>query len=386
MPARLKIAVVMELDWPYKRHYETFAGIRKYGAEQGNWEFYLGNFPQVDLARGKKFDGIVGRIRPNCLAAAQEAGLPVVNVWIDSPVVDQVPGVQADFHAAGRLAAEHLIVRGLHRLAHIGFKKSLATKLHYQGMLEVAKEHGLSCESFTFPTDFEEKEKSWEQFVRTTIQMQQEWRPPVGVGFSVDELAHATATRFIEGGWRVPEDLALIGTNNELLICNAAEPSLSSIDMADRRCGYEAARLLDQLMRGGKSENKVQYIPPKELVLRGSSDAYAVEDPATLAALRYMAQSLGEKISVPDIAAAVGIGRQALERRFRQQLKRTVNDELIRLRISKMKQLLVETDETVGVISDSVGFGTTANMHVMFKRQTGLSPLRYREKHGQEKF
>ncbi len=173
----------------------------------------------------------------------------------------------------------------------------------------------------------------------------------------------------------------MVGTNNETLICNAGDPSLSSIEMADRRCGYEAARLLDRLMRNPDLPHKIHYLPPQGMVLRRSSDAYAVDDQAVVKALSYMAEHSNRKISVSDIAKSVGIGRQALEQRFRKLLHRTINEELIRIRISNMKRLLVEADKTIGEISDQVGFGTTANMHVMFKRLTGLTPIAYREKH-----
>ena len=384
MALKRKIAVVMELDWPYKRHYEIFAGIEQYAAEQGDWELHLGNFPQLELSRGTKYDGVVGRISKNCMTAANKAKVPLVNVWNDSPVAMQVPGVQIDFKAAGRMAAEHLVIRGLKRLAQIGFINSTVTARHYEGMQEIANEHDLPCEQLLVRRDFAEKEKYWEEFVSDINDIKKRWQRPIGVGFSNDELAHATQSLFIHSGWRIPEDLAIIGVANEPF-CKAATPSISSIDMSDRRCGYEAAQLLDQIMAGVKPPKDNIYIPPRELVLRQSSDSYAVDDHATLTALRFMAQNLGQRISVSDIAAAAGIGRQALERRFRIHLKRTINDELIRLRVSKMKRLLVDNDQTVGEISDLVGFGTTANMHVMFKRLTGVSPITYREKHTVQK-
>jgi LacI family transcriptional regulator len=115
--------------------------------------------------------------------------------------------------------------------------------------------------------------------------------------------------------------------------------------------------------------------------LRRSSDAYAVDDTATSRALAFMSENSHRRISVNDIAKAAGIGRQTLEHRFRKFLNRPINDELIRLRVSKMKRLLVETRLTIDKISDQVGFGTTANMHVMFKRLTSMTPIAYREKH-----
>jgi LacI family transcriptional regulator len=382
MAARRKVAVVMELEWPYKRHYEIFAGIREYAEEHGGWDFEPGNFPQYEIQQGKKFDGIIGRITEDILSAGRKSKIPVVNVKVDTSVLSKVPSVNLDFRLAGRMAAEHLINCGLRRFVSFGFKGSIPSKLHYEGMREVAKEHGCQCKRYVVPSNFSEQERAWKQFFDYTNKAIASWQAPIGVGFSSDELAFAVTTICKSRGWRIPEQMAVIGLNNEVMICNASSPTLSSIDMSDKRCGYEAAQLLDRMMKGEKiSNNTIHLIPPKELILRRSSDAYAVEDVALVHALSYMSENSHTKISVTDIAKAAGIGRQTLEHRFRKQLKRTVNDELIRLRVSRMKRLLVETEQTIGEISDQVGFGTTANMHVMFKRQTDMTPIAYREKH-----
>ena len=382
MPNNKKIAVVMELEWPYKRHYEVFAGIRKYAEERGGWDLDLGNFPQLEIRQGTRYDGIIGRISPECYEVACSAKIPVVNVRVDSPISSIAPGVHPDSKMAGRMAAEHLISIGFKRLAHFGFRKSLSSKLHYEGMLEVCKEHGCKCKRYMVDSSFREQESSWKNFVQYVNKALASWQPPIGVGFSSDELGHAVITICKARGWSIPDQMAGIGVGNEVMICNSSNPTLSSIDMGHRNCGYEAARLLDKLMSGRKTGDElVTRIAPKEVVLRRSSDAYAVEDPALVRALTFMAENSHIKISVTDIAKAAGLGRQTLEHRFRKQLNRTVNDELIRLRISKMKRLLVETEQTIGEISDQVGFGTTANMHVMFKRHTKMTPIAYREKH-----
>lgn len=372
----------MELGWPYKRHYEIFAGIREYADEHGRWEFELGDFPQYEMQNGKKYDGIIGRITEEILTAGRKAKIPVVNIMVDTPVLNKVPSVNFDFKTAGRLAAEHLINRGLKRLVSFGFKGSYASKLHYEGMKELAQEHGYPCKRYVVPPNFSDQERVWKQFYEYTNKVIASWQAPIGVAFSSDELAFSVVTICKARGWSIPDQMAVIAMNNEVMICNASNPTLSSIDMSDKRCGYEAAQLLDRLMKGEKINNDfIQLVPPKELILRRSSDAYAVEDMALSRALAFMAENTHRKISVTDIANAAGLGRQTLEHRFRKQLNRTVNDELIRLRISKMKRLLVETEQTIGEISDQVGFGTTANMHVMFKRFTKMTPLAYRENH-----
>jgi LacI family transcriptional regulator len=123
------------------------------------------------------------------------------------------------------------------------------------------------------------------------------------------------------------------------------------------------------------------FTPPEQLLVRRSSDVFAVSDPKVAEALRFMADFAGKKLSVPIIARHVGLGRQSLERRFRQHVGRAINDELIRLRVEKVKRLLVESDEPIKSISAKAGFGSTVSLHTMFKRHTDLTPQAYREKH-----
>jgi LacI family transcriptional regulator len=152
--------------------------------------------------------------------------------------------------------------------------------------------------------------------------------------------------------------------------------------MGYQECGYEAARLLDRLMQGAPPPTEPLHTPPKELVVRRSSDVFAVSDPQVAQALRYMADHTGDTLSVPSIARSVGLGRQSLERRFNRHVGRTINDELIRLRVERLKRLLVESDQPIKTVSVEAGFGTTVNMYTMFKRHTGMTPKAYRKKHG----
>ena len=372
----------MDLAWPFKRHYEIFAGIRDFAEKHADWTFDLGNFPHYELAHGKRYDGIVGRITKDCMTAAMEARIPVVNVWIDSPVADKLAGVYFDSHATGRMAAEHLIARGFRRLAYFGFNGSADAKRQYEGMREVAREHDYPIARYWTYTGFTEKADKWARFVAYIKQVQDGWEAPLGMLLQVDELCHAVSTICRSGGWQIPVQLALMGCGNEPSICNATVPSLSSIDRGDRRIGYEAAHLLNTCMRGGKPPVESLMIPPQEVMVRGSTDCHAVSDMRVARALSHMARQSAAKLSVPVIARFVGVGRQTLERAFQVHLGHSINEELIRLRVANLQRLLVESDKSVKEISARVGFGTTANMFPLFKRLTGITPKQYREKHG----
>ena len=156
-------------------------------------------------------------------------------------------------------------------------------------------------------------------------------------------------------------------------------PSLSSIDMGFAQNGFEAARLLDLLMRGEEIPSYVVRMPPKQLVVRASSDAYAVRDPIVAQALSYMADNCTHAIGVEDIVSHVPLGRNALERRFRKATDRSLNEELIRLRLEVAKRLLVESDRPVSSIYPDAGFGTLSNMYRAFNKNLGMTPAEYRQ-------
>lgn len=382
MPRSFHVAVVIDLNWPFRRHYEVLAGIRDFAEKQTNWTFDLGNFPQYELAQGKSYDGIVGRVTKECHAAARKAGIPVVNVWSNSPVAKRVPGVYCDSRAVGKMAAEHLIERGFRSLACFGYLASAESKLQYHGMCDVARKHGYRCAWYATNPSFSDTAANWANFVAYVKRIQKSWEAPLGIAFALDQLCHSVLTICRAEGWKIPEELALIGCGDDQLICNASDPALSSIDLAAWDCGQEAARVLNDIMCGRKPPASPVMIQPKKLLVRKSTDSYAVSDQRVARALGFMLKQSSDSLSVQDIAQFTGVGRQTLERGFQAHLGRTINEELIRMRISKLKQLLVETEESIKELSIRVGFGTTASMFPMFKRHTGITPMEYREKHG----
>ncbi len=371
----------MELNWPVPRNYNVLAGIHDHARHHGDWRVELTDYPEHHLAEGRRFDGIVGRIGPDCYRAAKAASIPMVNVWVGSVVYPRVPGVYLDLHEAGRMSAQHLIARGFRRLVHIGYRADRGSKQHYLGMWQVAREHGHPCQRHLISRKFDENLQHWNRFSQSIERGLDQWEAPVGIGVMGDMVARGVASIAQSKGWRIPEQLALVGLGNNPLVCNTVDPTLSCIDRGDHQNGFEAARLLDRLIDGHPPPPEPLFTPPKELVVRRSSDVFAVNDPKVAQALRFMADQARGPISVPQIAQAVDLGRQTLERRFKRHVGRTVNEELIRLRVETLKRLLVESDEPVKTLGASAGFGTSVSMHTAFKRHTGMTPIAYRKKH-----
>jgi LacI family transcriptional regulator len=374
-----RIAVAIELDWPVRQSYDAIQGIQRFADDAGDWELDIGPFPEVRLRTGRRYDGIVGRITPAMLDAARAANIPIVNMWLNSPVAGKMPNVQVDPHAAGRIAAEHLYARGLRRFVHVGSRRQAATRTHYEGVAAVAKELGCPLQRLRISADFESAPLKWERFAQRLHKAAGNWQTPIGVTTTQDSSARAMIMELQLLGLEVPHDVAVVGCQNHETYCAHLFPTLSSVDYGYVRNGYEAGRLLAGLMRGEAPPTEVVRVSPKELVVRDSSDFFAVNDVRVAEALRFMAEHSAESISVTKVAQAAGISQQSLNKLFHHHVGHTVNTELIRLRVEHFKRLLVGSDESAKKLYALSGFGTESLAYHTFKRLTGQTPAQYRE-------
>ena len=201
---------------------------------------------------------------------------------------------------------------------------------------------------------------------------------PVGIMVTSDDQAARLMNACDEIGVGVPEEVAVLGCDNDPMVCEYSPVPLSSVDSDWDRIGYEGARLLDQLMDGDAAPTEHILIPPKGIVTRQSTDILAVPDPNIARALRFIWEHFAETIGTSAVAAAVGLNRRKLERDFLLHLHRTVNDEITRVRMDYAKKLLKETVMRTDEIADKVGFASAASFSNTFIRLNGIRPGAYR--------
>ena len=179
-------------------------------------------------------------------------------------------------------------------------------------------------------------------------------------------------------GLHVPGDIALVTGDNEPTICHYPEPSLTSIDFGYDRIGYEAARMMDDLLAGVEPPSVPIMLPPRQLVVRHSSDFLYVDEPVVTRAMQYIASHVRDPITVDDVADAVGVSRRTLENRFNSHLSRSVASEMRRVRIEHAKRLLAGRELSIAGIARVAGFSSNAQMSRVFQRELGVTPREYR--------
>ena len=267
---------MLEMKWPYKRHVGVFAGTQSYAEERG-WDSIIDEHAGDTLpARRSKnipYDGVIGRATRKLAERAKRLGIPVVNVWFTSPVRNQLPGVFADFDASGKMRAEHLLTRGLNRFAAMSCEDRGA-KVEVAAFRQVVQESGYPCHVINLPLDPTRTYATQQKSEARIEEWMNQWQLPIGIFVYSDDVGRIVAQMIRHRGWRVPEDVAIITGANEEKICEHPRPSLTSVELGYERIGYQAAQLLDKLMRdkGRKSTKAVTpehiLVPPHALVVR----------------------------------------------------------------------------------------------------------------------
>jgi LacI family transcriptional regulator len=186
-------------------------------------------------------------------------------------------------------------------------------------------------------------------------------------------------------GVAVPEEAAVVGVDNEELVCLVAYPPLSSVIPDAYRIGYEAAELLDLMMKGGRATELLRTIPPLNVAVRQSSDVTAIANPCLANAMRFIREHACDGIGVDDVLDHLAVSRSVLQRLFRKQFDRTILDCITGVRIARVKQLLTETDLPLTIIARRAGFNYMEYLSNTFRRQTGRTPSAFRREFAREK-
>ncbi len=321
---------------------------------------------------------MIARATKKLAQRAARLGVPVVNVWRNSAVADELPGVFPDLVAAGRLCAEHLLVRGFQHFARLT-TSTVGHQLETKAFRSTLAEAGYPCSIATVSLSAAKTLLQWRKTEQAVAAWMEDWQPPIGVFVAGEAVGRLVAQMCRSRGLRVPIDVAIVAGWNEETLCEQPHPSLTSIELGFERVGHEAARLLDRLMTGKTPPRRTIVLPPQGLVVRESTDFYAVEDEVVAAALAFIAANSHRPIGRDDVAKAVGVELRTLQNRFRKYLDRPIATEIRRVRIERAKRELAQSKRSMSEIARDVGFGKAMRMYEVFRRELGVTPSEYRQ-------
>jgi LacI family transcriptional regulator len=289
------------------------------------------------------------------------------------------PTVTADLHAAARLAAEHLLDQGFR---HFGYFAPLGlsyVEIHYKSFVERLDEAGLGCSLFPARRG-KSPGAAWEKRQADLRHWLEELPKPVAVLTWTSDRGREVLYACRALGLSVPEQVAVMGGDEDSLLCETCNPPLSGVALTSERIGYEAAALLDRLLQGKSGPDEPILIEPTRVVVRQSSDTLAIDDHDLARAIAFIRVNAATPMQVSDILHTVSVSRSWLERRFQEVLGRSPAEEIRRVRLQRTKQLLADTDMPVPQVAAASGFGSREYMACAFKRSTGLTPREFRNR------
>lgn len=197
-----------------------------------------------------------------------------------------------------------------------------------------------------------------------------------------DDQAKCVSEACKEAGLRTPDEVAIIGVDNNEMVCDFSFPTISSVALNSEAAGYEAAELLTRLMGGESMNGQVITIKPTHVVTRQSTDALVIEDVQVARAVTFIFEHAREPIQVPDVLRAVQLSRRAFYGRFQKILERSVNQEIRRVRVEIIQRLLTDTDKPIKRITAELGFSSVRHIARYFRAETGMSLQQYRRFYG----
>jgi LacI family transcriptional regulator len=378
MPAFQRILVSIPDRFSFGRGLLT--GVFQRVRQIPHWQLVQGYDHYQDQGRIGEipFDGAIAFIDTiNLHESLRGAGKPFVNVSATMAEIPR-PAVLSDDRQAGLLGAEHFLDRGFRNLAFLGVARRGYSMARQEGFCRRAEQEGLAVYCHNRPVSHYRGPVPWQQQEPELLGWLDSLPRPIGMMVAVDSLAPLVNEYCRDAGTRIPDELALLGVNNDLVQCESTQPPLSSIEADSVRVGYRAGQLLEDLLGGAPAPSEPIYIPVQGVVCRLSTDALAIEDRETVEALAFIRNNRHRPITVADVLDHVAISRSSLERRFRQYLGRTPLAEIHRARIEAVGKQLIETDSTLGQIARRCGFSDGRNLATLFGKITGMTPTQYR--------
>jgi LacI family transcriptional regulator len=310
-------------------------------------------------------------------AVRKLAPASIVSVTVDR-AAHQIPSVCLDEAAIASLALEHLLSTGLRHVTTFRFDESPFAVSRERAFVERARAAGVRV-SAGWGSGEQVPPQRGEHPAAMTAWLR-ELAKPCGIFTCTDSWGRAVARYARAAGVRIPEDVALVGVDNDVLECELISPPLSSVLVPWQELGRSAAELLQLALSNRLNGAERRVISPTTVVARRSSDALSIADPVVEKAVRWIRDNDSRRLTVTMVARALGGGRQRLERRFRSVLDRTVQEEIRRAHVQAAKRLLETTRQSLREIAKQSGFTTPALLNVAFQREVGVSPGVYRRR------
>jgi LacI family transcriptional regulator len=382
---RQRVALLVESSRAYGR--VVLSGIARFVREHEYWHVFFQDLNLCDSTpewlKTWKGEGIISRLEnDDIVGVIKRLNVPVVYLRrVES--LTKAPQILTNNAQVSRLCFEHLKERGFRHFAFCGFNGADYSDERKETFISLVEQMGLRCHVYSPSShpkhgDTAQYEGIGFQDGGVLADWLKQLPKPVGLMACNDMRGQQVldACRSIDVA--LPDDIAVIGVDNDEVLCNLSSPPLSSVAPNAERIGYEAAGLLSRMMAGAKVPSGDIYVEPSGVVSRRSTEVLAIEDRQVAAAARFIREHACEGIDVSDVLRAVPMSRSTMDRRFITILGYSPKDEILRVRLNRAKQLLAETDLPLSLIAEKIGVEHVEHFSRIFKNRTGMTPSAFR--------
>ena len=377
-----RIALAIETSLASGR--EIVLGISRFLDTCDDWSIFQlsGQLGVMDLEAIQKWDGdgIIARIaNPKIHDLIKAKNLPTVDV-LGNIAPYSFPVVTCDDEHIGATAAEHFIKNGVQNLVYVGVENELWSASREQGFFREANNRGaksFTCNLQQAQPDYGSVQKSVAA-IEATIR---ETPMPMGVMVASDQYGPLVFEACRNLSLFIPDQVSVIGVDNDAPYCNLCRPRLSSIAPNHQRVGYLAANILDDMLRGIEPQQQVYKIAPHTIHARLSSDSLSVTDPQIVKAMQYIREKAHTGISLDDVATIAGLSRSSLQRRVRELMNRSVGELIISEKIRIAADLLTYSDLSLTAIAERSGFKSQEYLNQIFRKHLDTTPRKFQLSH-----
>lgn len=382
-----KVALLIETSRGYGRG--LLRGITKYSRLYGPWQFLLtpGDFEQI-VPRMKDWggNGIIARVMDKRTASLiLKAGVPCV--LLDLPEKHAIrsatklpPFIElaSDSQGAAAMAAEHLLEKQFNHFGFVGYHGQVWSNKREAAFVEHVRKSGFEVHVYRPPVT-KNLPMRWENEEAILTQWLLSLPKPIGLMACNDQRGRELLEACESAEIPVPEKIAVVGVDNDELLCELSYPPLSSVVLNTEQGGFYAAKALDEMMQGHRPTFQRLTVAAIRVMERRSSEVVAIDDSEVAAALQYIHTQPFKELTVTRIVNSIAVSRRSLELKFRQLLGRTILQEIHRVRLDRARNLLQETDLSIPQIAETVGFTTGSYLIQVFREEVGMTPAKYRQ-------
>jgi LacI family transcriptional regulator len=381
-----KIILLSDFSEEYNKN--LLRGITRYSKDHGPWTFCkmptyyretIGIEGILQWAKEWEADGIIGHFyNDEEVNKFTEAKIPVIAVDFKERFTD-IPNITGNYHETGRLGADYFLKKGFKNFAFYGFNNIVWSRERAEGFEERIQEAGFDVHYYELKDS--RSNDLWYYKPSALSEWLKALPKPIALMTCDDNQGHHITEAARHAGIRIPDDIAVLGVDNDETICHLSDPPLSSIETDSEKGGYEAARLMEQMIENKTCTGPDVVVKATQIVTRHSTDIFASKDKYIVTALKYIHGNLDKNLKVNQVLREVPLSRRSLEKRFFLTTGYPVYEYIYNQRIEKFTQKLLETDMTIFEIAMELGLSDSKNIARQFKQIKGITPMEYRKKH-----